>query len=250
MEDNDSKIIHLNNEDKSKEVEEGNSALLKPIFGYDTSLLPISYTNKEITTLNSKVINKRFYNNFNFSKLALSASPKTVILGITSPNKGEGKTLVASNMAVSLAKAYHQRTVIVDLNIKNPELHKIFGVNMSPGLAEGLQNKMLRVRQTNIKNLYLLTSGDVFDYPPGIKDTIALREVLYTLKKEFDFIIVDMNSIFPIEEFPIHFINEIEGLLTVIDASSTKREELERIYNHIDERRFMGYVFNRYDSKG
>ncbi|MEX0721760.1 MAG: hypothetical protein WD059_13890 [Balneolaceae bacterium] len=224
--------------------------IYKPVFVGDSSLVQITVSKQQLRHVDPTVVQEKFYNKFNFSKLAKSNTNLKLALGITSANEQEGKTLVAANMAVSLASAYRQRTVLVDLNFKNPELHKVFGGRLKPGMVEAMQHNKLCVSPTKIKDLYLLTAGDIHNYKPGIQDTIALREVLYTLKNEFDFIIVDMSSIFPMEEFPIHFVNEVDGLMTVIDAKNTKKSHLKNIYKNLDEKRFMGYIFNKFNEEG
>lgn len=239
-------------EEKNDELifEEILSTTNKPAsFSFDTSHLPVRISDDRLDYVDKGVVSPKYYNNFNFAKLTKNYSDLNIALGITSANKGEGKTLVASNMAVSLAKGYRQRTVLVDLNFKNPQLHKVFGSPLGPGLVEAMESRMVRVNPTMIDNLYLLSAGECNNYNPDIKDTIALREILYTLKSEFDFIIVDMSSIFPIEEFPVHFINEVDGLLTVVDTQNTKQEHLRKIYKHIDEKRFVGYIFNKINDK-
>jgi Mrp family chromosome partitioning ATPase len=212
---------------------------------HNTSEVPLSIIEHEPDYLDEQVIHQRYFNNFNFSKLSQRFDKLNVTLGITSANAGEGKTLVASNMAVSLAQAYQQRTVLVDLNFKNPQLHRIFGTAQAPGLSEAFENRMLKVSPTKIDELYLLSAGDVQRYKPSIKDTLPLREILATLKKEFDFIIVDMSSVLPIEGFPVHFINEMDGLVAVIDTKSTRQEHLDKVFKHIDENRVIGYILNK-----
>lgn len=246
MENNNSKIIlseennNSANESKSP-ILDGDSAL------YDTSLVPLAISDERPNYLDSEMIAKEYYNNFNFSRLSSEYGNMNLALGVTSANKKEGKTLVAGNMAVSLAKGYRQRTVLVDLNFLNPMLHKVFGSSLEPGLIEAMQTRTLRVSPTMVDDLYLLPAGDNSQYSPDIKDTVALREIIFTLKNEFDFVVVDMGSILPIENFPVHFFNEVDGLLNVIDAKNTKEEDLENIYKHIDEERFIGYIFNRYE---
>lgn len=220
-----------------------------PSFLYDSGLVPLTIAEKRLDYIDPGIINRKFYNNFNFSKLTDNNGELNNSIGITSANKKEGKTLVASNMAVSLAKGYRQRTILVDLNFNNPQLHKIFGARQDPGLAEAMQSRILRVRQTMVDDLFLLSAGDSKHYEPGIKDTLPLREILYTLKAEFDFVIVDMGPILPIEDFPVHFVNEIDGLLTVIDTQHTRQEHIEDMYKHIDENRVIGYIFNRSNGK-
>jgi Mrp family chromosome partitioning ATPase len=246
MDQNSQKMVLSKNDKREREEETDYSpTIYKPNSISEASLIPMSYMDEVGADIDLDIVAPRFYNKFNFSKLAIKNESIALALGITSANRQEGKTLVASNMAVSLAQAYQQRTVLVDLNFHNPQLHKIFGTSREPGLAEALQHRILRINPTQVDDLYLLSAGDITEYQPGIKDTLALREILFTLKNEFDFIIVDLSSVFPIEEFPVHFLNEMDGLITVVDNKNTKKEHLREIYKHIDEHRFIGYIFNR-----
>lgn len=238
----------LPQQDNHGEKQSETSTVYKPAFVHNPSLVPMVISDDKSTSIDAGIVSRQFYNRFNFSKLA--AREGNLALGVTSANEQEGKTLVASNMAVSLSRAYRQRTVLIDLNFDDPQLHKVFGVRRNPGLVEAMRNRMMRVIPTQIDDLFILPAGDVYNYTPGIEDTISLREILYTLKNEFDFIIADMSAIFPVGEFPIHFVNEIDGLITVIDTTSTKKEQLKKIYKQIDERRFIGYVFNRFNEEG
>lgn len=213
----------------------------------DASLLPLVIREEALRKIDPKIVSEKFYNSFNFSKLPVKNGQDKLIIGITSPNKGEGKTVAASNMAVSLATAYRQRTVIVDMNFQNPMLHKVFGGDLVPGLADAMCHRKLNVVPTKADDLFLLSAGDVKSYKPGIKDTLVLREILHTLKKEFDCIIIDMGAVFPVENFPAHFINEIDGLIAVIDNSKTRKDHLQKMYKHLNEYRVIGHIFNRYE---
>lgn len=209
--------------------------------------LPMIISDDLIEYYDAKTISMKYTNSFNFSKLAVLYGNLNMTIGITSANKQEGKTLVASNMAVSLASGYHRTTVLVDLNFKNPKLHKVFDAPAAPGVVETMVSKTVHVFPTGFENLYLMTAGDCSKFQPGIQQTLVLRELLYTLKNEFDTVILDMPSVLPISEFPVHFINEIDGLITVVDTKHTKKETLKKIHQHIDEKRFVGYIFNRVD---
>ncbi len=60
------------------------------------------------------------------------------VLGVTSPGHGEGKTLTAVNLAVSLAMETAQTVLLVDANLRNPSVHNVFGLGDCPGLADYL----------------------------------------------------------------------------------------------------------------
>lgn len=232
---------------KAPEMKRSKTPKPAPLVVRDGALLPLKVVQEENQRPDPGFISDKFYNSFNFSKLTAAYGNLHMTLGVTSAKRGEGKTIVASNMAVSLAKAYHKPTILVDLNFRYPKLHTIFGIDKEPGVSEAIQYQALQVTPTAVPHLHLLTSGNHFQFPAGIEHTLLLRKILQTLKNEFEFVIIDMCSIFPIHEFPVHFINEIDGLINVIDTRQTKKTELNSIFRHIDETRFVGYVLNKVD---
>ena len=197
------------------------------------SNLPVSIEENNVQAPNPKYVSEKHYSSFNFLKLSKTFSITNTAIGITSANKQDGKTMVAVNMAISLARGYQQKTLLVDFNFLNPQLHKIFDIPIGYGIADAMENKNIKVSPTPITNLYLMTAGNCMDLKPGIEHTLVLRQILQTLKDEFVFIVVDMSSILPINEFPVHFINEIDGLISVIDSTRTKKNDFNKIFKHL-----------------
>lgn len=215
--------------------------------------------------VDDKVVNARYYNAFNYSLLPREHENVNLAVGITSPNPGEGKTLVACNLAVSLALGSRKSTVLVDLNIGSPRLHEIFGVTKSPGLVEAFSNGTIHVSKTSVENLSVLTVGNLIPLKPpsapishettahahpGLKPSLSLdklapfRDVIYSLGQEFDFVVVDMPSMNS-EEIPIPFSNQLNGLIIVVDSNKTRREDVMKMYHQINERQVIGFVLNR-----
>ena len=219
----------------------------KPIEIDDERLLPVKVSNSVVAIPEDGVIKSQHINSFNFLKLSSSFDLSKKTLGITSVNAGDGKTKTAANMATSLAMGYQRKTLLIDFNFLNPSLHKVFDTKQEPGLADTLQEKSIRISPTAVKNLFLMTAGNCSEINPGIKHTLILRHILKSLKDVFEFIVIDMPSILPLKEFPIHFINEIDGLINVIDAKRTKKTDYDKALKYIDENRFLGYIFNNVD---
>lgn len=195
--------------------------------------------------IDKSMVNRKFYNAFNYSMLPDQYQKINLTVGVTSPNKGEGKTITASNLAVSLALAYKKKTVLVDLNLQNPSLHSIFGTDLKPGLVESFNNGSVYLSQTKLDQLYLLSAGEYENFSLDMNDVVSIRDIIYSLQQEFEFVILDMNSIFPIEDFPAIFAKEFDGLLVVIDTESTKYGDVEKIFRHINKNQTMGFVFNK-----
>ncbi len=205
------------------------------------------------------VVDFRFYNSFNYSLLSKDRMNVRLRIGVTSPNGGEGKTLVASNLAVSLTLGYQKKTVLVDLNVQRPQLHEVFGVSGSPGLIEALQAGPVNVAQTQIEHLSVLPIGSLRKRKGngehltsqsivGLEYMAAFGDVIYSLEQAFDFVIVDMPSI-NARNFPILFANQLDGLIVVLEAGKTKREDIDKMFRQVNERQVLGFVFNRTDDE-
>src|SRR5437868_3422737 len=154
--------------------------------------------------INTDMIKFDYYNSFNYSPMTHGKDNVSLTLGITSVNAGEGKTTTASNLAVSLTYGSRKRTVLVDLNFNNPQLHKIFGLNRGPGLYEAIHGHSINIFPTSIENLCVVTAGltsvrrknmpEPPDAPVGVEHTMTFGDVIYSLEQEFDFVIVDMPA--------------------------------------------------------
>jgi len=216
--------------------------------------------------LDDSIINHKYYNSFNYSLLSQGPQALPISLGITSPNQQEGKTLVASNLAVSFAMGSQKKTVLIDLNILNPRLHQIFGTPPAPGLADAFKDGEIHLYQTVIENLFVLPCGNFlwqndrilqsrsFSYfaahitksaPLSLDHLIAFRDVIYSLEQEYDILIVDMPAINS-GEVPILFANQMNGLVIVVNSGKTKRDDLDRMFQHINKHQVLGFVLNRF----
>ncbi len=256
MEISDNRIEIVENSDNEK-----NDKIIRLIKSVSVNEGSSSY-------LDNSVIKFKYYNSFNYSLLSRDNHDINFTVGITSPQKGDGKTLIASNMAVSFALGTQKSTILVDLNIANPRLHKIFGVPLSPGLTEALNDSNITVSRTAIENLSVLTAGKKVilheklfpktsadgTRPQSIQPSLGLeqlasfRDVLYSLEQKYEIIIVDMPAINS-PTIPLLYINQLQGLIVVIQTEKTKKEDLDKLLQRVNERNVLGFVLNRFSTK-
>jgi protein-tyrosine kinase len=216
------------------------------------------------TTIDEKVVRFKYYNAFNYSLLSRDHQETLPLtLGVISPKPHEGKTLVACNLAVSLALSSQKKTILVDLNAANPRLHEVFGVTMSPGMSEALMNGTIHVSETAVHNLFVLSAGN---FPQLVEGNVrtgggsrpgsmmfgldllpALRDVIYSLEQEYDFVIVDLPAI-NTADVPVLFTSQLNGLLVVVDSGRTRKDDLDEMFRHVNESKVLGFVFNRFNS--
>jgi capsular exopolysaccharide synthesis family protein len=140
---------------------------------------------------------------------------------ITSPTEGDGKTSIASNLAITLAHQKH-RVLLVDCDIYG-KLHNIFQFPVSPGLSEVVLNyahPTSALRQTGIPGLSLLTAGKAVEDGSDIVGSDRMRALLRDLAHEFDLIILDCSPILALADSTILSVDS-DAVLLVVRAGHT-----------------------------
>lgn len=123
------------------------------------------------------------------------ASPpnQPVALGITSPGAGDGKSLIASNLALAFAQG-GWKTVLIDADVRRGLLHGTFDLPAAPGLVEYLEGTSLLsevLHPTHHENLWIVPGGQRHRRAPELLATARLPQLLAALGAEHDAIIVD-----------------------------------------------------------
>jgi len=129
-----------------------------------------------------------------YSSIMLSTSgrpPGTIM--VTSPNPGDGKTTLVSNLASSYALNERQ-VVLIDCDLRKPRLHKIFHLDSQPGLSNYLTGSATLeeiLRPTAIPNLKIITAGAKPPNPTNLVNSETFKELLVQLRGQFHHIIID-----------------------------------------------------------
>ncbi len=121
-----------------------------------------------------------------------TSRPRQVIL-VTSSVSMEGSTTVASQLALSLTRA-GRRTLLIDGDLREPSLHKLFGLPLGDGLSEVLRSETDlpdAIRATNTEGLWLLTAGVCDMDAVYALATDQPQPIFEKLREEFDFIVID-----------------------------------------------------------
>jgi capsular exopolysaccharide synthesis family protein len=127
---------------------------------------------------------------------------KLQIVMITSAVAGEGKTSLASHLAASLART-GRRTLLMDSDLRNPTLHRLFDRSRAPGLSELLRgdvDMVGAVRDTPIPKLWLISAGHADLVALQTLALDALPQILQQLRRQFDFIVVDSCPVLPVAD--------------------------------------------------
>jgi len=174
--------------------------------------------------------------------------PRRVLL-VTSPAKGDGKTLTVANLALTMAQEFNRRIAIVDADLRDPGLHTLLGLPRSPGLSDVLSGT-IALDEALVElpefNLTVLPAGGVAEQPAERLGSSAMRHALDALRTRFDRVLVDVPPLVPLADVSV-LAPQVDGVLLVVRAGATKRPEIERALSMVDANRFLGIVLNGTD---
>jgi capsular exopolysaccharide synthesis family protein len=125
------------------------------------------------------------------------------VLAVTSAISREGKTSLAAQLAVSIASATRRPTLLIDGDLRSPDLHRIFDVDRGPGLSEVLQGEctLQEAIETGLsETLHLLTAGHLAANPHHVLGCGKFEELLEQLRGLYDHIVLDTPPILPASE--------------------------------------------------
>lgn len=179
------------------------------------------------------------------------AEQQGVIL-VTSPSGGNGKTTIASNLAISIALS-GRRVLLVDSNFRRPALPRIFPNMREEGLSNILtgQGELKDfVTRTNIPGLDVMSSGPLPPNPAELLGSSYLRDVVVDARSRYDQVIFDGPPVLLVSDAMV-LAGAVDGVLLVCEYRSTLRGALQRTQANLEaiNVRIFGAVLNKVQSR-
>jgi capsular exopolysaccharide synthesis family protein len=182
------------------------------------------------------------------SRLYQIASTRTLRrLLITSSIPAEGKTFVTSNLAQSIVQQAERRVLIIDADLRAPQLHVALGAPSRPGLADYLRgevNEFAAIHKGARENLFLIPAGSKTSNPSELLLSQRMKDLLDLVTPVFDWIIIVTPPAAPVHDASI-LADLTDGVLLVLRAGSTDAEVAERVAGEFREKNLLGVVLNR-----
>ena len=153
---------------------------------------------------------------------------KSILL--TSPSPGEGKSLVAANLAVVLAQS-HKQVILVDADMRRPTLHRVFGLHNHRGARDvfsrlrGGWNRPASLagilQNTPVTGLKILTSGRLPPDPAELLGSEYMQDLLDLVRQEADYIVIDSPPLLAVTDAAV-IAPRVDGVLLVIKPGATR----------------------------
>lgn len=167
------------------------------------------------------------------------------MIQITSPGKGDGKTITALNLALTMAQEFQRRVLLIDADLRHPRIHELLGLEPGPGLvdvltgAATLQDALLELPAYHLS---VLRAGRAYDRPAEMLGSAPMRRLLDSLRTQFDRIVVDSAP--AVVSDPAALAPVVDGLLLVVRSGVTTKPAIARAIGSLASSKLLGLVFN------
>lgn len=171
------------------------------------------------------------------------------VIMFTSAYRGEGKTTASVNFAAAVAHDTSRRIVVVDADMRDPQVHEILGVKVQHGFGDLLTTDApveSVVVRTPIPGLSAILCGELPPRPAELFGTDRSREIFAELKHRFDMVIVDTPPVLPVSD-TVHMATFADGVILIVEAARTSRKKVERAIHLLNNANasVMGFLLNK-----
>ena len=172
--------------------------------------------------------------------------PRSLMVTSTAPS--EGKTVTASNLAMSLAQT-DLRTLIIDGDMRRPRIHEVFAIDQEPGLSNvlvGTTTVADAVRPTDNPNLFVLPAGHLPPNPAELLSSARYRKLLEELGEQFEWIVVDAPPVMAVTDAAV-VAHDVSGVVFVVGAEMIPRRNAQYALDQLAQAqaKIIGIVLNR-----
>ena len=174
-----------------------------------------------------------------------TGGPVNVVL-ITSPGRGDGKSLTAANLGLAMAQEYQQRICIVDADFRSPQQHTLFGLPEGPGLSDVLTGRV-SVEDALVAledhHISVMPAGTRSAHPAELFGTTTMRRTLEALRSRFDRIVIDSPAAAPLADVGI-LTPLVDSIVLIVRAGVTSKPAIHDAIAAVDAGKLLGIVLN------
>jgi protein-tyrosine kinase len=172
------------------------------------------------------------------------------VLAVTSPGAGEGKTLTAINLAISIAREVDYSVLLVDANLRHPWMLEHFGLSQREGLSDYLTGHVplseLLIQSSRIEHLVMLPAGQPLANSAEMLNSPKMVELVKELKSRYHsrVIIFDLPPVLTSAD-ALAFAPYVDAALLVIEEGLTQKQDVERAVELLGNTNIVGTVLNK-----
>ena len=164
---------------------------------------------------------------------------------ITSTIPEEGKSTVAANLACTLGRRKPQKTLLLEGDLRRPNIAAQFGLDKLPGLCDWLSGETQTISIYRLANLgvWLLPAGTAPENPLELMQSGKLSSLMEQLEAWFDWIVIDSPPVLPLADASL-WSKVADGILLVTRKGVTEKQQLQHGLEAIDKSKLLGALMN------
>ena len=175
-------------------------------------------------------------------------------IGVTSAARGDGKSVVSLNLAISLAQM-NKRVVLIDCDLRLPTVASKLNIPNQVGLSNFLagteSDSSLRIYHRSEQNIDVVAAGNIPPEPTALLASPAMKNLLKSLRENYDYIILDFPSVFIVTDAML-LAKHVDGYLVVVRQDSSEYSKINESLRQMDfaNANIIGFVYNGKSAEG
>lgn len=164
----------------------------------------------------------------NVTRPVKGSVPRSLL--ITSAVSGEGKSTIASMLAITSAHHKKRKTLLIDSDLRRPVIHRMFNVSNERGFADLMTESAdfeSTLKSTPLDNLWILPAGTVEGDPTDMMREEIVKKIIERAEFSFENVFVDCAPVIPVSD-PVIIASSVDGVVMVIRAGKTQKEVVQR----------------------
>jgi len=176
------------------------------------------------------------------------------VIGVTSPDVGDGKTTTSINLAGALAESVDERVLLVDADLRRASVQDELGLGKAghPGIVDAVMDRSLSLRDVvqpaSGSGLWVLPAGVVKALPYDILKSVRLRELMDEARRQYAYVVVDTPPFLPAPDCRA-IAKWVDRFLLVVAAHKTPLRLIEGTLDAIESGQLAGVIFNSSDER-
>lgn len=169
-------------------------------------------------------------------------------IGIVSADRGDGKSSVALNLAISFAQI-KKKVIIVDCDLRLPTVASKLGIDAKPGLTNFLSGTQEReeplIRRSRAYGIDIMTAGDIPPDPTMLLESKQMEAFIELLKKYYDYIILDFPPVTIVSDAAM-LSGLVDGYLIVVRHNASEFQKINETLRQMQfaDAKILGFVYN------
>lgn len=168
---------------------------------------------------------------------------------VTSAAAGEGKTLTAINLALTMARQFHQTVLLADGDLRKQDIHRYLGIASESGLGDYLlDEKSLQdlIIWPGIEKMTILSGGTTIPNSTELLDSPKMKDLVSQMKKRYKdrYVIFDVPPLLDGAD-AMAFAPAVDAILMVVEEGRTPLSDVKRALDLLPREKILGFILNR-----